>query len=334
MNLGMFFYIKFGYNRTRGETMNTYPKFLKDFLIYLTTIKGKSKRTRQEYEYDLVLFFRFHLTILEDRDIEQLQTTSIRDFSVEQLNEITLEDLYLFLEYCEEVRGNSATSRARKVATLRSFFRYLRGKRKLIEDNPAEELESPKPVKRRPVYLKIDEAQHLLAATRSGSHAERNYCMLTFLLHLGLRVSELCNLNVHSLEDDRLRIIGKGNKERIVFCNDICLEALHIYNAVKMPYKGTDAEPMFTSQKGTRLTRQRVAKMLKDITEYANIDKDNITPHKLRHTSATLMYQAGADIRSLQHILGHSSVATTQIYTHIEDDTIRDVLAKNPLNLK
>lgn len=332
----MFFYIKYGYNKARrGDDMQNYPKFLRDFLIYLTTIKGKSKRTREEYEYDLVLFFRFHLCMQQDLPLETLDNVSIRDIAVDDVRDITLEDLYVFLEYCEEVRHNSASSRARKVATLRAFFKYMRGKRKLIDDNPAEELESPKQVKRRPIYLKVDEAQSLLQATKSGSHYERNHCIITFFLHLGLRVSELCNLNMSSLQGDRLRIIGKGNKERIVFCNDICLEALHAYKAVRTPYKGDEVdEPLFTSQKGTRLTRQRIAKMLKAVSDNAELTKGGITPHKLRHTSATLMYQAGADIRSLQHILGHSSVATTQIYTHIEDDSIRDVLAKNPLNKK
>lgn len=304
---------------------------MRDFLIYLTTIKGKSKRTRQEYEYDIALFLRFFTAMQHDLSIEHINDIDIRTFSTETLGDITLEDLYLFLEYCEEVRGNSAASRARKVATLRSFFKYLRGKRKLIEENPTDELESPKQVRRRPVYLKIDEAQTLLTATKNGSHAERNYCIITFFLHLGLRVSELCHLNVSSLDGDKLRIIGKGNKERVVFCNDVCLQALAAYNAVKVPYKGEGEEPMFTSQKGTRLTRQRLAKMMKTTTGYAELEK-GVTPHKLRHTSATLMYQAGADIRSLQHILGHSSVATTQIYTHVEDDAIRDVLSKNPLN--
>ena len=150
-------------------------------------------------------------------------------------------------------------------------------------------------------------------------------------LNCGIRRSELVGLNITDIYEDRLRVVGKGNKERIVFCSDICLQALAAYNDVKVPYKGDGEEPLFTSQKGTRLTRQGVSKMLRATTEQAGLAK-GITPHKLRHTSATLMYQAGADIRSLQHILGHASVATTQIYTHVEEDAIRDVLAKNPLN--
>lgn len=311
--------------------MNAYPKFMNDFLIYLTTIKGKSKRTRKEYEYDIALFLRFYTATAEDMTLEHLNDMNIRNFNVQTLSDVTLEDLYLFLAYCEETRGNSAASRARKVATLRSFFHYLHTKRKLIANNPTDDLESPKLPKRRPVYLKIDEAKTLLHATKGNTHEQRNFCMLTWLLHLGLRVTELCDLNVSSLQGDRLRIIGKGNKERIVFCSDICLQALAAYNDVKVPYKGDGEEPLFTSQKGTRLTRQGVSKMLRATTEQAGFAK-GITPHKLRHTSATLMYQAGADIRSLQHILGHASVATTQIYTHVEDDAIRDVLAKNPLN--
>lgn len=307
------------------------PKILRDFCIYLTTIRGKSQRTRKEYEYDLVLAFRFLKAIQEDIPVSDLHTIDISDITIEWIKELTLEDLYLFLEYCEVQRKNSAVARARKVATLRSFFKYLKGKRRLIEENIAEELETPKIGKRKPVYLNMEEAQVFISSIQKRAYSNRDYCMMMFFLNLGIRVSELCALNLSSIQERKVTIIGKGNKERTVYLNDACLAALEQYLPERTAYKGAGDEPLFISQKGTRFTRQTVAKMVKQINN-TDLQKEQLTPHKLRHTSATMMYKAGADIRSLQHILGHSSVATTQIYTHIEDEQIQKVMEKSPFN--
>lgn len=310
------------------------PKFMKDFLVYLTTIKGKSQRTRKEYEYDLTLFFRFHKAVQEDSDIENLSAIDIGTITIEEIREMTLEDLYLFMEYCEVQRGNSAAARARKVATLKSFFKYLKGKRRLIEENPADELETPKIGRKRPIYMNLQEATQFIDGIKSNQASPRNYCMMMFFLNLGIRVTELCQLNKTSIQGRYLTVIGKGNKERTVYLNDSCMQALADYeNSGKTPYKGEGEEPLFVSQKGTRFTRQTVAKIVKRINQQSGLQKERLTPHKLRHTSATMMYKAGADIRSLQHILGHSSVATTQIYTHIEDEQLQHVLENNPFNI-
>ncbi|KGR81888.1 tyrosine recombinase XerC [Lysinibacillus odysseyi] len=307
------------------------PKILKDFCIYLTTIRGKSQRTRKEYEYDLVLAFRFLKAIQEDIPVSDIHMIDISDITIEWIKELTLEDLYLFLEYCEVQRKNSAVARARKVATLRSFFKYLKGKRRLIEENIAEELETPKIGKRKPVYLDLEEARLFIGAIHERPYSKRDYCMMMFFLNLGIRVSELCALNLSSIQGRKVTIIGKGNKERTVYLNDACLAALEQYIPERTAYKGEGDEPLFVSQKGTRFTRQTVARIVKQIN-HAGLQKELLTPHKLRHTSATIMYKAGADIRSLQHILGHSSVATTQIYTHIEDEQIQQVMEKSPFN--
>lgn len=308
------------------------PKILKDFLIYLTTITGKSPRTRQEYEYDLILFFRFLKSVEQDIALSELHTIDITDVTIEQIRAISLEDLYLFMEFCEVQRGNSATSRARKVATLRAFFKYLKGKRRLIEDNPAEELETPKIGRRAPVYLNLQEAQTFLAATDLQHYNARDRCMMTLFLHLGIRVTELCSLNLQSIQGRNLTVIGKGNKERTVYLNDACSEAINSYMNERKTYTGQGLEPLFVSQKGSRFARQTIARIVKQINRASGVDKTKLTPHKLRHTSATMMYRAGADIRSIQHILGHTSVATTQIYTHIENEQIQEVLKNNPLN--
>lgn len=309
----------------------TYPKFMRDFFIYLTTIKGKSQRTRKEYEYDLTLLARFLIALETDTPLHKIEDIDISTLTIEQVKEWTLEDLYFFLQYCETERGNSATTRARKVSTLRTFFGYLKTKRRLIDDNIAEQLETPKIGKRTPVYLTMQEATEFIAHIDEQTHSARDICMMTFLLHLGLRVSELCALNLDSLQGRRLSVVGKGDKERIVYLNDSCIQALENYLIERKPYKGDGAEPLFISQKGSRFARQTVARLVKRITGRSDIQK-KITPHKLRHTSATLMYKAGVDLRSLQAILGHTSVATTQIYTHIEDDQIQEAINKNPLN--
>lgn len=317
----------------RGDFMATtvLPKILKDFLVYLTTITGKSPRTRKEYEYDLILFFRFLKSVEQDIRADALHTIDISDITADFIRELTLEDLYLFMEFCEVQRGNSAASRARKVATLRAFFKYLKGKRRLIEENPADELETPKIGRRAPIYLNLEEAKDFLVATDLQHYSVRDYCMVVLFLHLGIRVTELCSLDLASIQGRNLTVIGKGDKERTVYLNDVCMDAIEYYMKERKIYTGQGPEPLFVSQKGTRFTRQTIAKIIKKINK-TSLEKQKLTPHKLRHTSATIMYQSGADIRSLQHILGHSSVATTQIYTHIENEQIQEVLKNNPLN--
>lgn len=249
------------------------------------------------------------------------------------MREVTLEDIYAFLEYCEVVRGNGAASRSRKVATLKSFFKYLKYKRGLILENPTEELESPKLSKKQPIYLNIDESLQFLDGLAFSRHYERDYCMMTLLLNLGIRVSELCELNVTSIHKDILTVRGKGDKERNLYLNEQCLTALEAYLNVRNQYiKSEEQQALFISQQGTRLTRQSLSKLVRKINEKSGLNKNKLSPHKLRHTSATLLYKSGADIRSLQQILGHSNISTTQIYTHVENKEIERLMTEHPLN--
>ena len=310
------------------------PKIVKDFLVYLTTIKGKSPRTRKEYEYDISLFFRFLIAVEKDIPIDEIDSISIKEITIDFIKEISLEDIYLFIEYCEVQRDNSAAARARKAATIKSFFKYLKGKRRLLEYNPAEELETPKIGKKKPIYMDQIEAEQFITGIKTSSHYYRNYSMMMFFLNLGLRVSELCSLNLNSVQGGVLHVVGKGDKERTVFLNEACIQSLEAYKEKERAYiqGAASNEALFLSQKGTRLTRQTVAKIVKQINQNSGLNKEKLTPHKLRHTSATVMYKAGADIRSLQHILGHTSVSTTQIYTHVEDKEIQQVIDRNPFN--
>lgn len=311
----------------------TLPKYIQDFLVYLTAIKGKSQRTRKEYAYDLTLFIRFNIAVRKDLSTKHLEEIDICNFSIADIQQITLEDLYSFLEYCELVRGNGAASRARKVATLKSFFHYLKTKRRLITDNPTEQLEAPKLSKKQPIYMNVDETLQFLEGLSFSRHYERDYCMMTWMLNLGIRVSELCSLDMNSVHNDILTVRGKGDKERNLYLNEQCRTTLDAYLAVRSTMlHDAEQSALFISQQGTRLTRQSLSKLVRKINAQSGLNKTKLSPHKLRHTSATLLYKSGADIRSLQQILGHSNISTTQIYTHVENKEIQRVISEHPLN--
>lgn len=312
------------------------PKILQDFLVYMTTIKGKSKNTRQEYGYDIMLFLRFIRAVREGLDTDNIHTLQVKDVGIDFIQEISLEDLYYFLSYCEETRGNSSGTRARKVASLRSFFKYLVQKKRYLTYNPAEELETPSIGKRNPIYLSEGEAGQLFDGIKDGRHYYRNLCLLTLLLNLGLRVSELCGLNLNSIQRDVVRVVGKGDKERILPLNESCLATISDYITYeRCMAKDHEKHPaLFLSQKGTRLNKRSVQRMVKTWNLDSGLGKEILTPHKLRHTTATLIYKEKPDIRGLQYILGHASVSTTQVYTHVDSGLIKDLLDSNPVNRK
>lgn len=310
-------------------------KYIRDFLTYLTVIQGKSQTTRKGYEYDLNLFFRFLLVYKGNYPLEKIDEADISKVDLEDIKEISLEDMYAFLEYCERARDNAARAKARKVASLKSFFTYINKKRRLIDINPAEELESPKVSMRNPVYLKIDEVSTLFEGINKR-HYYRDYCILIMFLNCGLRVSELVSIDINDIDDDKISIIGKGNKERIIYLNDASVEAINDYlskERIKIKnIKKEDQDALFISQKGNRMSTRAVQLVIQGINERSGLKKKDLSPHKLRHTMATLLYQNGADLISLQQLLGHTSVSTTQIYTHVEDEQLRDVIDSNPLN--
>lgn len=311
------------------------PGLVNEFLNYLETIRGKSINTINGYKVDLTMFFRFiklykgmvnQGTEFEDIDIHDADKELIRD--------IKLEDLYAFISFAENYRENGSYARARKVATLKSFFKYLYGKAKVIDENPAVELESPKINKRNPIYLTLDESRKLLDAI-DGRNKERDYCIIMLFLNCGMRLSELCSINISKIKEDMLTIIGKGNKERTVYLNEICQSAINDYMHVRnsIQDKIIDKDALFISKNFRRINKRSVELLVKKYIEKAGLNYNKYTPHKLRHTAATLMYKYGnVDIRSLQKILGHENVSTTQIYTHVDDDKLREAVSLNPLN--
>ncbi len=315
---------------------NNLPECIIDFLNYLETIKGKSPNTIKGYKVDLTMFFRFlklykGLSTDENLDFEEIPIDDINNVLLRKIN---LTDLYAFLSFTEKYRQNSAYARARKVATLKSFFKFLNGKAKVIDENPASDLESPKISKRNPTYLTLDESKSLLN-TISGRNKERDYCIITLFLNCGLRLSELCGINIPNIKGDILTVVGKGNKERTVYLNDACIKAIDDYMIIRAEKADMiiDVDSLFISKNNTRMSKRAVEVMLKKHLINANLDSEKYTPHKLRHTAATLMYKYGnVDIRSLQKILGHENVSTTQIYTHVDDETLRDAVKLNPLS--
>ncbi|AAK76826.1 MULTISPECIES: tyrosine recombinase XerC [Clostridium] len=312
------------------------PMTLTGFLIYMTNIKGKSKRTRNEYKNDLILMLKYIKVIKYDINTNGIENVDISDIDNDFIKAISLEDLYIFLEYCEDERRNGAYSRARKVAAIRSFFNYLTTKKKILDYNPAQELEKPKLPKRNPVYLTIGQANTFLSGIKMNKHYYRNTCIVTLFLNCGMRVSELCNININSIKNDMISIIGKGDKERTVYLNDMCIDAINKYiekeRSLQKNIKCQQA--LFISQKGTRISVRTIENLVKKINEDSKLNINKLTPHKLRHTFATTMYQAGTDIISLQQLLGHSNVSTTQIYTHVTDDRLREATNKNPFNIQ
>ena len=311
------------------------PPFLTDFLGYIETIKGKSPETVQVYFYDLRLFFRFLLvrykiadgsTEFDDIDISQMDAALLR--------RVALGDMFAFLSYVNRERSNSSYARARKVATLKSFFNYAHTKAGLVDSNPAAELESPKIVKRLPRYLNVDESRQLLqvADESESSQRERNYAMLTLFLNCGMRLSELVGINLSGIKGDSLTIVGKGDKERVVYLNAACKDAIEQYMGVRPSGRARDKNALFLSCRGQRIGKNMVHRIVKESLARAGIDVERYSAHKLRHTAATLMYQHGhVDIRVLQEILGHESIATTEIYTHLDSRQLREAVDSNPL---
>jgi site-specific recombinase XerD len=312
------------------------PECLINFINYLETIRGKSPNTVAAYRTDLIMFFRFLMIYknkLKDKNIE-FEEVPIMSINNSDLNDIKLSDLYAFLSFTEKQRNNSAYARARKVATLRSFFKFLIGKARIIKENPASDLESPKISKRHPIYLNLEESRTLLNSIEGVSKL-RDYCIITIFLNCGLRVSELCGINISDIREDTLTVIGKGNKQRMVYLNETCIRAIEDY----LRYRNenfdriVDKDALFISKNKTRISKRAVELMLKKYLKPAGLDVQKYTPHKLRHTAATLMYKHGnVDIRSLQEILGHENISTTQIYTHVDNQRLRDAINSNPLN--
>ncbi|HPJ76074.1 MAG TPA: tyrosine recombinase XerC [Clostridia bacterium] len=306
------------------------PEYCRDFLSYLETIQNRSVQTVNEYYYDLRMFLRF-IKILKFNSKEPFDEIIVVDINVKILEQLTLSDFYAYMTFLSRTRSASAKTRARKVASIRSFYKYLYSKVKLISTNPSLELETPKLKKTLPRYLNLEQSTNLLDNV-SSKHEKRDFAMLTILLNCGIRISELVGINISDYRDDTIKIFGKGNKERTIYINDACKNAIDEYLMTRPNDKAIDKNALFLSDRHKRISRKTVHVIVKQQLHNAGIDTEQYSAHKLRHTAATLMYKHGnVDIRALQRILGHESIATTEIYTHLDDNQLRNATKSNPL---
>lgn len=321
---------------------NDNPEFINSFLDYSATILNKSPNTIKEYNYDLVMFLRFikiHFNLTDEVDFSKIP---VKDISIETIKKITLNDIHAFLSYMAvELKSKSAT-RARKASTIRIFFNYLSQKAHLIEINPAQNLETPKLDKRLPKYLNLEESKKLLQVTANedNRNSQRDYAIITLFLNCGMRLSELVGINLQDIdfEESKLNVIGKGNKERTIYLNKACIKALKDYIDVR-PKQGVKVDKqnshkaLFLSERRERISNRTVQYIVDKELRAAGLDTSKYSTHKLRHTAATLMYQYGnVDIRALQELLGHESISTTEIYTHVNNEQVRNAIEKNPLS--
>ncbi len=315
------------------------PQVLKDYMSYIQVIKGKSASTAKEYFLDLRMFFRYlkqQRGLTNETDFSNI---SIADIDEEFIRSITLSDAYNFLLYTANQRtvhpgttsvsvGLNAASRARKTSSLRQFFRYASDKAHIIDHNPLQNLEAPAKIKKLPQYLTLEQSKQLLSVV-DGPYKERDFCILMFFLNCGLRVSELTALNTTDIQQDKLRVLGKGKKERILYLNDVCMDALNDYLPHRLTPKPTEhPNALFVSRNRNRMSRRTVELMVTNYLKKAGIYAEHLSVHKLRHSAATMMFQNGTDIRNIQDVLGHSTIATTQIYTHVANANIEDALKK------
>lgn len=311
------------------------PRCVSEYLSYSENIRGLSKRTIDGYEIDLRMFFRYmyRKKVLKSSDID-LKTVDISSIDLDFVSSITLADIYEFLNFLSRELGEGVAARSRKIVSVRMFYKYMTSKTNQLEVNPTLTLETPKSAKRLPVHLSLDESVKLLESV-DGPYKQRDFAILMLFLNCGMRLSELVGININDISDNTIVITGKGNKQRMVYLNNACLSAIKDYMAVRPndKLKGKDRDALFISKQNKRISTRMVQSLVSKYIDEAGLSGKHYSTHKLRHTAATLMYQeGGVDVRTLQEILGHAQLNTTQIYTHISNKQIQEASEKNPLS--
>lgn len=323
--------------------MQALPPILTEFASYKMTVQNRSKRTVEQYCQDLILLFRFLIAHRAGTPTvgEEFDAVSVSGVDTEFVKSITTEDLYLFLMYTANERGNGARARARKLSAIKSFYKFLYAVKRAVAENPAKDIESPQIKASLPKYLTLDESITLLQTIETDSanpFRVRNYCIITLFLNCGMRLSELVGINLSDIDKrlEFLRVVGKGNKERIVYLNLACRKALTDYLEVRAATKEIkDKNALFLSRYGSRMSAKAVQYTVYKYLDAAGLGYKQLSTHKLRHTAATLMYRTGkVDVRVLKDILGHEQLNTTQIYTHVSDEQMQNAMEQNPLSGK
>ena len=314
------------------------PEFVNSFLDYTITILNKSPNTVKEYNYDIANFLKYIKKSYKLTDEKDIKLIKINDMDITTLKRITLEDIHRYISYMAMELKSSPATRARKISSIRVFFKYLTSKAKILDFNPAQDLETPKLGKRMPKYLSLEESKKLLdvAQDESDRNNVRDHTIITLFLNCGMRLSELVGINITDIDfsESKMTVIGKGNKERTIYLNKACMKALTDYLSIR-PHdrvKNDSRDALFLSERKERISNRSVQDIVKKELRKAGLDTSKYSVHKLRHTAATLMYQYGdVDIRALQELLGHESISTTEIYTHVSNERVRDAVENNPL---
>ncbi|MBQ8342391.1 MAG: tyrosine-type recombinase/integrase, partial [Clostridia bacterium] len=265
----------------------------------------------------------------------------IRHLDLDFIGSIRTTEIYAFLQYSGSVRKNLWAAKARKLVSVRMLYRYLVTKTGQLKTNPAADIESPKRKQSLPKFLTLEEALLLLDTVkndRSSRTVVRDYAIVTLFLNCGMRVSELCGIDLNDVSRDlkSLRVTGKGAKERIIYLNDACRTAVAEYMPLRLAEKNghSNAEKaLFLSGQNKRISIKTVQWMVYKYLDMAGLGDRHLSVHKLRHTAATLMYQSGeVDVRLLKDILGHEQLNTTQIYTHVSNAGMEEAMSHNPLS--
>lgn len=314
------------------------PDFVNLFLDYAITILNKSPNTVKEYNYDIANFLKYIKKQFKLTTETDFRTMKINDMNIDIIKKITLEDIHGYISHMAIDLKSTPATRARKISALRVFFKYLTTKAKLIDKNPAQDLETPKLGRRIPKYLSLEESQKLLKVTQNEESRNnlRDYAIITLFLNCGMRLSELVNINITDIDfsESKMTVIGKGNKERTIYLNKACMKVINDYLSIR-PHdkvKSDSRDALFLSERKERISNRSVQDIVKKELQKAGLDTKKYSVHKLRHTAATLMYQYGnVDIRALQELLGHESISTTEIYTHVNDERVRNAVESNPL---
>lgn len=324
------------------------PLILKDYLSYLKSIRALSEKTIIEYHYDLINFISFQIlrkVYFDDKekfdyDLKKANIDSNKIFNQSFINDINIQDMYSYISYLDNELNDNTSTRSRKISALRSFYKYLHQEIEIIDNNITEKLRNPKIQKRQPVYLTLSETEHLLEIVSQEKNEflrNRDMAIVFTFLTTGMRLSELVSVDLKDIKDDHFSIIGKGNKERTIYLTKNCIDLIENYIKIRRKYlKDKKIDALFISTRKQRISNRAVQSTVEKYLEKAGFDTKIYSTHKLRHTAATLMYKYGnVDIRALKDVLGHESVSTTQIYTHLDDEDLKKAVNKNPLsNLK
>jgi len=285
--------------------MNKIDTLINHFVEYLLIDKKYSENTIKSYQNDLKKYQNF----FKNKNIEMINEENIKEY----------------LKYLK-TENNEAKTISHNISTLRSFYKFLLIEKK-INKNPMEWIEIPKIKKSLPKTLSFEEINKLLDIKLNDKYSYRNKAMLELMYSSGLRVSELVNVKIHDIDSESciIRVMGKGSKERIVPLGDYAIKYIDIYlkeyrnKLIKKEYN----DYLFLNNHGKKMTRQGFFKIIKNLAKQQKI-KVEFSPHTLRHSFATHLLDGGADLRSIQEMLGHSDISTTQIYTHVSKELLKE----------